>query len=332
MNLLLRLAHFAWLCVLASGADAQTDRLDRRQQAEKAYEAAVADPESKAAFDAFLATLPRTRSLFSGETLYLLERDLPRTAGQVRAYLRARAKPPQDESPVELKLHMVDGKPMCWGPESRTLRYAVWQPGFDESFKDGGATYRKMVATARGAMDEWENVCPESECGIKFVHAPDLDTASLVTLEDALRKDRIRFFIYYQKGDAGVLARAFFPGADPESRNLEVNDATIELLDATPTPGLLTARGVIRHELGHVLGYRHEHMKLPTHLHCQKEGGQAFDATTTDSISVMHYDCGGKKPPGSDDVISELDKVGHRKIYGKQAPGHVCGMKMASVP
>lgn len=77
--------------------------------------------------------------------------------------------------------------------------------------------------------------------------------------------------------------------------------------------------GVLRHELGHVLGYRHEHIgNVPG---CNTEGVSWERLTPYTPNSVMHYFCGGA---GSFDLsLRDLDKAGHRCLY---LTGKPCGM------
>jgi hypothetical protein len=331
MRFVLAFISTIFVCCYGERSVAQTDRPNASRSA---YLAALANPDDKAALTAFLATLPRTTSLFTGEVLYLLEGDLARTEPQVKAYLRARKGPPPNEPVTELKLHTTHGMPMCWSiPAYRKLRYAIWKPSFDEQLKDNSAAYQKMVPVVREATSDWEQACPE--CGITFEHVTQLDTVSKDDLFDALQDDRIRFFVYYQPGTGGILARAFFPGDPIDRRTLQVGDGVISRLGKTPAPTdrlKYTVRGILRHELGHVLGYRHEHIDTPNE-NCRAEPdliNTPTNITPLDGASVMHYDCGRpEKPVGADDLISPTDIAGHRLIYGPQKPGHICGVPIA---
>ena len=89
---------------------------------------------------------------------------------------------------------------------------------------------------------------------------------------------------------------------------------------ATLNPGE-TRTGVVRHELGHMLGFRHEHPWDPSPA-CTE--AQSYDSpydvtgrqlTPYDKTSVMHYQsCDGIA--GADNIISPLDGEGARSIYG----------------
>lgn len=89
----------------------------------------------------------------------------------------------------------------------------------------------------------------------------------------------------------------------------------------------LTPRGVLQHELGHILGFRHEHPWAPEGGGCSEErsllrndlGGRRltdeYDSDGWDRDSVMQYPaCAGQ--PGKDFALSELDRAGARVAYG----------------
>ena len=91
-----------------------------------------------------------------------------------------------------------------------------------------------------------------------------------------------------------------------------------------------SSTGVLRHELGHILGFRHEHPWSPNGacagLESQTSGMTTFRRLTPyDSVSVMHYTdknqvgCG----PLREYNITALDGQGARSIYGMPAAWYV---------
>ena len=87
------------------------------------------------------------------------------------------------------------------------------------------------------------------------------------------------------------IARAFFPSSPKSSRNVLVNAASL-VSSGNWEPG-----DILGHELGHTLGFRHEHTR--------PEAGTCFEdnnwraLTPYDSVSIMHYpQCNG----GSSDL------------------------------
>jgi hypothetical protein len=115
-----------------------------------------------------------------------------------------------------------------------------------------------------------------------------------------------------------------FVSINPVVGVLQIDYARIP--GAPPDDGQ-TAAGVLRHELGHILGFRHEHPWAPERGGCAEGpispgsdlGGRRltdeYDADGWDPGSVMQYPrCGGR--PGADFELSELDGVGARSVYG----------------
>jgi hypothetical protein len=90
-----------------------------------------------------------------------------------------------------------------------------------------------------------------------------------------------------------------------------------------------TPVGVMSHELGHILGFRHEHPWTPGGCASEAIAPMGLDTTgrrltAYDNTSVMHYPvsaCGGT--PNVDFGFSELDGVGARSIYGMPAAWYV---------
>ena len=101
------------------------------------------------------------------------------------------------------------------------------------------------------------------------------------------------------------IARAFFPSTPKRSRNVLIDDSIW-------TSGSWTPTNILGHELGHTLGFRHEHTR--------PESGTCFEdnnwrpLTPYDSASIMHYpQCNGT----SDDLsFTSSDGNGVRAAYG----------------
>ena len=105
-------------------------------------------------------------------------------------------------------------------------------------------------------------------------------------------------------------ACAFFPsGAGCVTRTVVIDVADF-------TTGSVSVRGVLRHELGHVLGLRHEHTRNPNASGDCLENTSWRGVTAYDSNSMMHYkSCPGSTNSGDLEVTS-LDAAGLGELYG----------------
>ena len=85
--------------------------------------------------------------------------------------------------------------------------------------------------------------------------------------------------------------------------------------------------GVLRHELGHILGFEHEHHWAPNPApgggcNSQSARDESRQLTPYDVESAMHYQtCNGI--PGRDFIVSARDGEGARAVYGIPAAWHI---------
>jgi hypothetical protein len=102
------------------------------------------------------------------------------------------------------------------------------------------------------------------------------------------------------------IARAFFPSSIKRNRNILVNASAL-MSSGSWTPG-----NIMGHELGHTLGFRHEHTRLSS-TGCY-EDAQWRGLTPYDSGSVMHYpQCKGSNK--GDLSLTNSDKQGAAALY-----------------
>ncbi|MFY0530547.1 M57 family metalloprotease [Archangium gephyra] len=110
--------------------------------------------------------------------------------------------------------------------------------------------------------------------GIRFRYVPDQDS------DCTALNTNVTFDV--NPVTASYFARAFFPNDERTHRNLLITDAAF-----TSTVGGRDFQGILRHELGHALGFRHEHIWSAT---CAGEStSDARQLTEYDVNSVMHY-------------------------------------------
>lgn len=251
------------------------------------FAAAAAPDASDEARDALIARLPSV-TIMDGDTvrrLVVWEGDMLLTPEQAKALL---ASPPVDEEEARQRPELrvmrgANGRPAIWPQGRRNLTYWIDQNSFPSP-----QNYQAVVAAMRTAAADWENAC--SQCGLTLREAPSANGAT--------------FRVEYQAANVPYIAAAFFPNDPLYRRRLFI---ARDFFDSGFDPA-----GVLRHELGHVIGYRHEHIVgVPG---CRYEDRQWIALTPYDAQSVMHYLCGGG---GSLMMrLSDLDIGGHRQLYG----------------
>jgi hypothetical protein len=264
-----------------------------RAAAEKAYREALARPTDPAALEAFRAILPRV-----GE-YYVVEGDRRLTEDQLFVYVAQLAGGAHSAAPRsgELLVQVTGGKSERWCQAARDLTYAVDRASFGEARQ-----YETVVRNVAAAAREWEGACPE--CRLSFTHLREHDAAP--------SHEKVVFIVKGFDSLGAYFATAFFPSDPPMERFLYVDP----LYFTTEFDKV----GVLRHELGHVLGYRHEHIQDVPGCYREDRGWMALGPY--DPKSVMHYPCGGGG--GQSFALSASDQHGHRTWYSKPDGGEAC--------
>jgi hypothetical protein len=164
---------------------------------------------------------------------------------------------------------------------------------------DNFGTRKQLVIDAMKRATEtigWELMAD-----VNFIYVPAQDANCTTS------NNNIVFPVKMVSGQP-YLARAFFPSSPKSARDVLVDTSSFQ-------SGGWPLANVLGHELGHVLGFRHEHTR--------PEAGACFEdtkwraLTPYDSASIMHYpQCNGSS---NSLAWSTTDKTGASSLYG--APG-----------
>lgn len=248
------------------------------------------------------------RREFDGQVSYVIEGDLPVTHDQLREYYRdVVAGNGFSTQRSESIVNRVNGADDVWnGDQKRDLSYCV--------SNDFGTNKARAVTEMRNASGAWEEAA-----NVRFRYVPGQDggcTGANTNVTFAVRP--------WTSGGAC----AFFPsGGGCVARTVVMNFADFDNNYGDDAPNLTTT-GVFRHELGHVLGLRHEHTR--------PESGGCFEnnnwraLTPYDSQSVMHYPWCPGGVFTSDQSLTTRDIEGIRSLYGARSRTGTSG-KIASV-
>jgi hypothetical protein len=157
-----------------------------------------------------------------------------------------------------------------------------------------GADHARMVSAMQSGAALWEG----ASSAIDFVYVSSQDGSCNT------RNTNVVFSVE-PTSTTQYIARAFFPSYPKRSRNVLVDDSIWS--SGNWEPG-----DILGHELGHTLGFRHEHTR--------PEAGTCFEdnnwrpLTPYDAASIMHYpQCNGSS---SDLEFQASDAAGARALYG----------------
>ena len=268
-------------------------------------------PGPEAADDAQWLAFKASTTIISEEgdvpTIYLFDGDMVAVgeSGLYREYLRYFGPPTVDgEGPTEgiattgsaLTVDNVDGVDELL-PETSDdseggrfdLTYCIERDTFS------AAQLAALIPTLDVAARSWSNLI-----NVQFRY---------VGVEDSRCNEDNRDVFFNVRGAnlSGATASAFFPEFDRNTRELLVDDIAF-----TTTLGGRDLDGILRHEFGHILGFRHEHIWIG----CTSENvGSGRQVTAYDVNSVMHNP-GCRPSNGGGYRQSPFDYQGAIELYG----------------
>lgn len=183
------------------------------------------------------------------------------------------------------------GKLVRWAPGT-ALTYCVLKGSFNSTDR-----YNLVRQNFLQATTDWERLC-----GVDFQYLEELDAASNSSIPAGAV-----FVVRGINANGSFIASAFFPNDPPDRRKV--------LVDPSYFTTSFDKVGVFRHELGHVLGFRHEHIRSEAPAACPGEStDHTINLTDYDPQSVMHYFCGGVGRPELE--FTPIDQDGALQLYG----------------
>jgi serralysin len=191
-----------------------------------------------------------------------------------------------------LAVNRVSGRDDRWSSSAaQNITYCVTRSG---SGAFSTSEYNAVVSAMNTAASGWEGAAR-----VNFVHNSGQDGS-------CTRNNGNVVFNVRRVCSGSFLASAFFPSFGRSSRQLSIDCSSFQNISPW------TLAGILRHELGHTLGFRHEHTRPESGTCFENSSWRAL--TAYDSSSVMHYpQCNGTQ--GGDLVLTSRDRSGAAALY-----------------
>jgi hypothetical protein len=189
-------------------------------------------------------------------------------------------------------VHLANGQRAVWSAsQAQNLTYCI------STSKKGGfssSEYSALVNAMNTAAGAWE-----SAGRINFIHNTSQDS-------NCTNRNNNVVFNIRRVCSGQYLASAFFPNYPRRNREIKVDCTSFGNINPW------TLAGIMRHELGHTIGLRHEHTRPESGVCFEDNNWEAL--TAYDSESVMHYpQCNGTQD--GDLVLTTLDRAGAAALY-----------------
>lgn len=237
----------------------------------------------------------------AGGELCIVERDVPLVGEQAIRDYYDRIVHSAEPRPNALTVMHVDDRDAKWDVQTRmNLTYCVSD--------DFGSRKQSVIDAMDTATTAWEDA---AVIDFKYVAAEDADCTT--------DNNAVLFPVIPAPSGATYLGRSFFPNYPDAYMSLNLN---LPDFDAAKASGgelgqNLTVAGILRHELGHILGFRHEHIRPEAQAYQCAEDDQYRPITAYDSESVMHYpQCNGDGDWSL--TLTQLDRQGAAQYYPAQ--------------
>ena len=220
-------------------------------------------------------------------------------------------------------LYIVDGDTPVSGEARLFELWSAWQAGQLAVYRTGGvdvvwsatqkhnltycvsnafgANKARVVQALRDATDNgWD-----AFADVDFRYVPEQDASCTAANPNVL------FDVSPVNANGEYLARAFFPNSPRAERNVLIDPTAFQ-------PGPWPLKNILGHELGHALGFRHEHIRPESGATQCFEDSEFRGLTPYDSASIMHYpQCNGTS---ADLSFTQRDRDGAIALYGAFAP------------